>query len=90
MWRRLPGGLVAAVLLLSLPLIQAARQATAAGHVWYQDRQFIASAVICALVLLLAGLRPWTPGSGLFGKTALAIIAVGVVALGGTLATILL
>jgi hypothetical protein len=53
MRRWLSGGLLAAVVIVALSAVQAARHATG---VWYQDRSFIGSVVICALILLTAGL----------------------------------
>jgi hypothetical protein len=53
MKRWLSGGLLAAVVIVALSTIQTARHATG---VWYQDRSFIASAVICGLILVIAGL----------------------------------
>jgi hypothetical protein len=53
MRRWLLGGVLAAVVIVALSTVQAARHATG---VWYQDRSFIGSVVICALLLVIAGL----------------------------------
>jgi hypothetical protein len=53
MRRWLLGGVLAAVVIVALSAVQTARHATG---VWYQDRSFIGAAVICALILMIAGL----------------------------------